>query len=373
MKIAFFHNLPGGGSVTVMDAWYKHLSKKYKVDVYSIRGRDMNNWVKLLFRHKCHEITLDPWKGFILYNLWIFIVLRKHHKQLAETIDKCNYDLVIVHHDIFTKSPYLLRYLKTKKIYVLHEPPREFYEKRQYHTYGFKQQLSNFLRYYLKYIDLKNTTSSDVIIANSKYSYQVIKKIYKRESQIVYPWIDRTVFNTSSRRPRKNIISVGGLSITKGHDFVLKSLLPLLREYTLIIVGDGSVEDYDRLSKLVPKNIKIIFLTKHIRTTEMVRLIRKCKICCIGAYFEPFGLSAIEAQSCGVPVICVNEGGVPETIINGKSGEICSRNPVEYYLKTEKILNNFRGYSRGAVLNANTNWKYEVRVKDLEIALGIAK
>ncbi|HUD06922.1 MAG TPA: glycosyltransferase family 4 protein [Candidatus Saccharimonadales bacterium] len=39
---------------------------------------------------------------------------------------------------------------------------------------------------------------------------------------------------------------------------------------------------------------------------------------------EPFGLANVEAMACGTPVIAINRGSMPEVILNGKTGYLCS-------------------------------------------------
>ena len=64
---------------------------------------------------------------------------------------------------------------------------------------------------------------------------------------------------------------------------------------------------------------------------------------------ESFGLAALEAMSCGVPVISSNSGGLPEVNINGVTGYLSdvgdimdmSRNALSI-LKDDKVLNQFK-------------------------------
>ncbi|HHN72536.1 MAG TPA: glycosyltransferase, partial [Thermopetrobacter sp.] len=41
------------------------------------------------------------------------------------------------------------------------------------------------------------------------------------------------------------------------------------------------------------------------------------------SFDEPFGLSVVEAQACGTPVIAINRGSMPEVIDHGRTGFLC--------------------------------------------------
>lgn len=367
MKIAFYHNLPGGGSVTVMKNWVDFLEKKHEVDIFTICARNSSNWSKLIFRGKEKRVEVKPWKGFILHNVWIYGILRRYHQKLANVIDSRKYDLVIVNHDQFTKSPYLLRYLKTKKIYILHEPPREFYEPYEFHVHNFKELIANIFRRYIKFIDITNTRHANIIVSNSKYSQSRILKVYKRKSILIYPWVDRHLFKRAKGIRRENLIlSVGSLSVTKGHDFIVKTLGRVLNRYKLVILGDGEESRVERILAINSHHANVSIVTRHVATKSLISLFSRAKLLCIGSYFEPFGMTSIEAQACGCPVITVNEGGVPETIKPGLSGLVSRRDQNTYLKAVLSILNNFSSFSKQATINARENWSSEVRVIDIE-------
>jgi len=50
----------------------------------------------------------------------------------------------------------------------------------------------------------------------------------------------------------------------------------------------------------------------------------KCLLCPV-KWNEPFGLTAIEAMACGTPVVAFSNGGLKETIANGKTGFLVSQ------------------------------------------------
>jgi glycosyltransferase involved in cell wall biosynthesis len=366
-KIAIFHNLPGGGSVRYLNEIYRHLSKDYSVDVYTTHEVESDTWVDKITDFKEIVTEIKPWKGFVLRNLWISIMLENIHKNLAKTINSKEYEFVLVTHDSLTKSPFLLRFLDLKSIYLIHEPPREFYESWDVQAPRIKNKIANIFRFYIKYIDFINTKKANVLISNSKYSQDRIKKIYGRDTIVIYPGVHNLQFSPKLNCKKENLIlSIGGLAKFKGHYFVINSLKNILFKYKLVIIGDGNKKDRDYLQK-ISNGIKVEFVNR-VSEKKLINYYRKAKVLCIGAHDEPFGMTSIEAQSCGTPVVSVDEGGVKETIIDGKTGYLTKRNVSEFEKKTLLAINDYKKMGRqGIIASKKWGWKNSFSKLDLII------
>jgi glycosyltransferase involved in cell wall biosynthesis len=74
--------------------------------------------------------------------------------------------------------------------------------------------------------------------------------------------------------------------------------------------------------------------------------------------YESFGLSALEAMSCGVPVISSNAGGIPEINVHGKTGFLSEVGDVEDMAKNALSIitdnTTLKQFKEGALLHAKS-------------------
>lgn len=349
MKIAIIHNLPGGGGIRMLNSIIDRYKYNSEIDVY-VLGETKPSKIRGI---TTYFFELNPWKGFIFYNLWIIYILPLIHKRISRNNDWSKYEIIFFSHDYFTKSPYLLRYISSNnKYYLCQEPQREFYEPSKYHDRTIKDKLIKYLRYPIKWIDENNVKYSNKIFCNSLYSQKTLKKIYKRDPEIVYPGVDVNFFTPSKKKKENIIICVGGINITKNQKFVANALTPILDDYKLIFIGDGKKYYKDKIQK-INKNIEII---SNVSDYELRDFYRRAKLTCIAAYLEPFGLSSIESQSCGTPVLTVEDGGSVETVINGKTGFVTRLDYTEFLTKAKEIIETTSIMGKESRKNAVENW-----------------
>lgn len=357
-KIAIIHNLPSGGGLRMLTEIINRYRSKCEIDIYSISTKKpaaINN--TNLFWYK-----VKPWRGFFPYNIWIIFILFRIHRSIAKKINWSKYDLVFVTHDYFTKSPYILRSIKSKNIvYLCQEAQREYYESSTYHAPRLKDKIIKILRFPIKLIDEYNVKFASRIICNSKYSKNKLEKIYKKECEVVYPGVDETFFNPKKSIKKNTILCVGGINKIKGQEFIIESLYPLLKKFKLILVGNGRKPEIERIKK-ISKNINVE-IRSNVDDKELKKYYRESKVTCIAAYNEPFGLSSVESQSCGTPVVSVNQGGPKETIIDGVTGYLSSRDKKEYLEKVIKVIENYEAMGKKGIniVHKKWQWKYTLR------------
>jgi len=95
----------------------------------------------------------------------------------------------------------------------------------------------------------------------------------------------------------------------------------------LVLVGDGP----DR--PLVIETAEELGVTDHVRFLGKVEavadLLRSADLFLLPSDSESFGLSALEAMACGVPVVASRVGGIPEVVIDGETGHLAPAGDVD--------------------------------------------
>lgn len=183
----------------------------------------------------------------------------------------------------------------------------------------------------LRVWDRKASARPDLYIAISKEVKRRIKRYYKRDALVVYP----PVFSFSTKGVKKNHLSgyfliVSRLVPYKRIDIAIKACN--LLNLPLIIIGKGVEEK--RLKKLAGQ---YIFFLKNLTDEELVGYYKNCKALLFPGR-EDFGLSIVEAQSFGKPVIAYKSGGALEIIKEGKTGVFFGHQIVKSLLQ---VLNKF--------------------------------
>jgi glycosyltransferase involved in cell wall biosynthesis len=87
----------------------------------------------------------------------------------------------------------------------------------------------------------------------------------------------------------------------------------------LRIVGDGP--EFKRLRRLARSNVKLL---GPLSDEDLLREYQNARALILPGE-EDFGINAVEAQACGIPVIALGRGGARETVLDGKTGLLYTR------------------------------------------------
>lgn len=167
----------------------------------------------------------------------------------------------------------------------------------------------------LKYIrkwDIKVLNRVDYFIADSKFVQERIKRIYARDSVVIYPPVDTKSF-TCSEQKDDFYLSASRLVPYKKTKLIVEAFNEMPQK-KLVIIGDG--EEFEAIKKIAKSNIVLLgYQEKKV----MVEYMQRAKAF-VYAAVEDFGIVPIEAMACGTPVIALNEGATAETVVDGVNG-----------------------------------------------------
>lgn len=173
----------------------------------------------------------------------------------------------------------------------------------------------NLIPLFMKKIRIWDVVSSnrvDRFMANSKNVAQRIKKHYRRESRVVYPFADTAFYTPDGISDKGYYLCVSRLVEYKRIDLAVKAFSEL--DLPLVIIGEG--RELASLKAIAKPNVKF---TGRLSNDEIRDYYRGCKAFLFPGE-EDFGITPVEAQSCGKPVIAFGRGGALETVIEGKTG-----------------------------------------------------
>ncbi|MCD6163607.1 MAG: glycosyltransferase [candidate division Zixibacteria bacterium] len=193
---------------------------------------------------------------------------------------------------------------------------------------GTKGWLAKIILHYIRQWDISTTNRVDYYIANSEYMAKSIKKIYGRESTVIYPPVATNEFKLETVKD-DYYLAVGRLVPIKNMDLIVRAFT-MMPKRRLIILGEGS--EMAKLKVFAGKNIELL---GNQNSRVVAEYMAKAKAL-ITASIEPFGISTVEAQACGTPVIAYGKGGSLEIVKKGKTGLFFDENNPNCIIKAVK-------------------------------------
>jgi glycosyltransferase involved in cell wall biosynthesis len=228
----------------------------------------------------------------------------------VEQFDLSDYDLILSSSTSVSKG--VLTHANQLHICYCHSPMRyawdlySQYLKEANLTTGMKGWLAKVLLHRMRTWDVISSNRVDHFIANSNYIARRIKKIYNRESVVIYPPVDVESFSLETSK-ENFYLTASRMVPYKKIDLIVEAFSQM-PDKRLIVIGDGP--DMEKIKKKATKNIELLGYQPFSQLREYMQ---KAKAFVFAAE-EDFGIIPVEAQACGTPVIAYGKGGSLETV-----------------------------------------------------------
>jgi len=171
---------------------------------------------------------------------------------------------------------------------------------------GLKGLLASYMFQRLRAWDRQTANNVDLFLANSHHVRHRIWRTYRRPARVLYPPVATSRFTVGERR-EDHYVTVSRLVSYKRIDLMLEAFR-LMPARKLLVIGDGP--EAERLRAACPPNVELLGWQPAAAVQDHLRSARAF----IFAAHEDFGISPVEAQAAGTPVIAYGRGGALETV-----------------------------------------------------------
>ncbi len=237
------------------------------------------------------------------------------------SFDLSRYDLVITSASWYVTRGFNIG-AKTKVICYCHTPPRWLYGYEtsvKFTKYWPVKIYAAVVGHFIRMYDFETAQEVDYFIANSKNVAQRIEKFYRRDSEIIYPpvEVEKIIEMTKTLTKEDYFLIVSRLVGAKGLEEAARLAKKL--NFKLKIAGEtyGFADVRRQLEKLSGGHVELL---GRVSDEELYKLYGRAKGFIALAKDEDFGMSVVEAQAAGTPVIAFNGGGFKESVKNGETG-----------------------------------------------------
>ncbi len=161
--------------------------------------------------------------------------------------------------------------------------------------------------------DAVSANRVDCFIAISNLVKKRIEKYYRRDSDVIYPPVNCDFFNVAEDGGSGDyFLIVSRLRPYKALQIAVAAFGKL--GLPLLVVGEGSARK--ELERVAKPNVQFL---GRVSDEELLHYYQRC-IALVFPTLEDFGISPLEANACGRPVIAFRGGGAAETLVEGESG-----------------------------------------------------
>lgn len=227
-----------------------------------------------------------------------------------EQLDLSEYDLVISSSHAVAKG--VVTGPDQLHISYVHSPIRYAWDLQHQYLreagldHGLKGAIARFILHYIRLWDLRTANGVDVFVANSRFIARRIQKVYRREASVVYPPVDIDRFKFSEAK-ESFYMTASRMVPYKKIPLIVKAF-SMMPDRKLVVIGDGP--EFEKAKKAASNNVTLL---GYQDTPVLIDYMQRARAFVFAAE-EDFGITPVEAQACGTPVIAYGKGGALETV-----------------------------------------------------------
>lgn len=227
-----------------------------------------------------------------------------------EQLDMSGYDLILSSSHAVSKG--VLTGPDQVHVSYVHSPIRYAWDLQHQYleesnlTKGFKSWMARWILHYMRMWDYRTANGVDQFISNSGFIARRVRKVYGRDSKVIYPPVDTDNFFPG--KGKEDFYLVAGRMAPYKRVPMLVEAFAAMPDKKLIVIGDGP--DMERVKALATPNVQIL----GFQPFEVLRDHMQRARAFVFAAEEDFGIAPVEAQACGTPIIAYGRGGALETV-----------------------------------------------------------
>lgn len=239
----------------------------------------------------------------------------------VEQLDVSKYDIVISSSHAVAKG--ILTGPDQLHVCYCHSPVRYAWDLQHQYLresgldHGLKGWLARWQLHKLRIWDSRTAYGVDKFLANSAYIARRIRKTYGRDATVIYPPVAVEKFDF--QEAKENYYLTASRMVPYKRMALIAEAFSAMPEKQLIIVGDGP--EMGKVKANAGRNVEVL---GYQPTAKLRKLMSGAKAFVFAAE-EDFGITPVEAQACGTPVIAYGKGGALETVVENKTGVFFKR------------------------------------------------
>lgn len=171
---------------------------------------------------------------------------------------------------------------------------------------GIKSWIARWILHQIRIWDTRTANGVDLFVSNSEFIARRIHKVYRRSATVIYPPVDLQNY-TLCEQKQEFYLTASRLVPYKRIDLIVEAFSQM-GDRSLIVIGDG--EQMAKIRAKASSNIKFL---GHLEPEALREYMQKARAFVFAAE-EDFGITPVEAQACGTPVIAYGRGGVCESV-----------------------------------------------------------